>query len=201
MRSRTVRALGFLTLLALLAGCSSTDGAPTVTGATDQAPERLPDFADPEDLEMAVVSFGECVEESFPIVIRFRTEPFSGMSTEVGSQHEDEGDQVDMVVAECMGQLDLERRMGVYQSTYPISSDDRYQVLEEFISCADAISPEISGLVSEANLGSENAVTDLVSGLRPSDLTADELIGVSDCYSEMTGPEQVFSEGHPWFTP
>jgi hypothetical protein len=201
MQSRSVRALWFATLLALLASCASTDGAPTVTGATDRAPVRLPDFTDPEDLEKAVVSFGECVEEIFPIVIRFRPDPFSGMSTEVGSQREDEGDDVDMVVAECMGQLDLERRLGVYQSTYPISSADRQQVLDEFISCADAVLPEISELVSEANLDSESSVTDFVSGFRPSDGPADEIVGVSDCYSDMTGPERVFSEGHPWFIP
>jgi hypothetical protein len=58
------------------------------------APERLPDFNDPAELERAVVSFGECVEQSFPIVIRFRAEAFNGMSTEVSSQTEEAGERV-----------------------------------------------------------------------------------------------------------
>jgi hypothetical protein len=165
------------------------------------APERLPDFNAPEDLERAVVSFGTCVEQSFPIVIRFRADAFNGMSTEVSSQNEEDDERVESVTAECKAQLDLERRVSVYQSEYPISPAHRRQMVDEFISCALTISPEISSRVSEANLDSETAVTDFVSELHPQDLSQDELIGVSDCHSEMTGPEWVFAEGHPWFTP
>lgn len=63
------------------------------------------------------------------------------------------------------------------------------------------MSPEISSLVSEANLESETAVADFLSELHTQDLTQAELVGVSDCQSEMTGPALVFAEGHPWFTP
>lgn len=169
--------------------------------ATDMAPERLPDFNDPAELESAVVSFGECVEQSFPIVIRFRADAFNGMSTEVSSQSEEDGERVESVTAECKAQLDLEQRLSVYQSEYPISPADRRQLVDEFISCTLRVSPEIASRVSEANLDSETAVMDFVSELHPQHLTQDELIGVSDCHSEMTGPEWVFAEGHPWFTP
>jgi hypothetical protein len=165
------------------------------------APERLPDFNDSAELERAVVSFGECVEQSFPIVIRFRAEAFNGMSTEVSSQTEEAGERVENVTGECKAQLDLERRLSVYQSEYPISPADRRQLVDEFISCALGVSPEISSRVSEASLDSETAVMSFVSELRPQDLTQNELIGVSDCHSEMTGPEWVFADGHPWFTP
>jgi hypothetical protein len=108
---------------------------------------------------------------------------------------------VEKVTAECTAQLDLERRLSVYQSENPISPADRRRLVNEFISCAIAVSPEISTRVSEASLDSETAVMSFVSELHPQDLTQGELIAVSDCQSEMTGPEWVFAEGHPWFTP
>ena len=200
MTGRPFLSLCLVGLLTLLAGCSSEDGSPRITAATDLAPERLPDFSDPAELERAVVSFGECVEQSFPIVIRFRAEAFNGMSTEVSSQTEEAGEQVENVTAECKAQLDLERRLSAYQSEYPISPADRRRLVDAFISCALGVSPEISSRVSEASLDSETAVTSFLSELHPQDLTQDELIGVSDCHSEMTGPEWVFAEGHPWFT-
>ena len=43
-------------LIALVVGCASRDGTPTVTGATDRAPVRLPDFDGPGELERAVTS-------------------------------------------------------------------------------------------------------------------------------------------------
>jgi hypothetical protein len=201
MTGRSLLSLWLVGLLTLLAGCSSVDGSTRITGATDIAPERLPDFNDPEELAGAVVSFGECVEKSFPIVIRFKADAFNGMSTEVSSQSEEDGERVESVTAECKAQLDLERRLSVYQSEYPISSADRRRMVDGFISCALAVSLEISSRVSEANLDSETAVMDFVSELHPQDLTQDELIGVSDCHSEMTGPELVFAEGHLWFAP
>jgi hypothetical protein len=201
MTGRASLSLWLVGLLTLLAGCTSEDGSPRITGATAIAPERLPDFNDPAELERAVVSFGECVEQSFPIVVRFRADAFNGMSTEVSSQSKEDDDRVESVTAECKSQLDLERRLGVYQSEYPISPADRRQLVDVFVSCALMISPEISSRVSEANLDSETAVMDFVSELDPQDLTQDGLIGMSDCHSEMTGPEWVFADGHPWFTP
>lgn len=187
----------------LLAGCAS-DAAPTViTTATDRATTRLPDFGDPGELEDALLSFGECVEKSFPIVMRFRADAFIGLTTEAGSQRKEDGERVDGEVADCSEQLDLERRLSAYQSEHPISAADQRELVEDFISCAGAISPEMSDLVSGTNLSSYNSVMRFVSELWPQNagLTAGELIAVSDCQSEMTGPERVFSEGHPWFTP
>jgi hypothetical protein len=44
-----------------------------------------------------------------------------------------------------------------------------------------------------------NFVSALVTG--NAGLPVDELVGLSECESEMTGPRLVFSDGHPWFTP
>lgn len=187
--------------MTLLAGCSSEVESPRVTAATDAVPERLPDFNDPAELEAAVVSFGECVEQSFPIVIRFRADPFDGMSTEVASQREEDGERVDSVTAECKAQLDLERRLNAYRAEHPMSVAERRRLVDEFASCARTMSPEVSSLVTEANLDSETAVADFLSGLHTHDLTQAELVGVGNCQSEMTGPALVFAEGHPWFTP
>jgi hypothetical protein len=135
--------------------------------------------------------------------MRFRADPFNGLSTEVGSQRKEDGGQVDRVVAGCMGDLDLDRRLSVYQGEHPISPADQRELVDDFISCASKISTEISELVSEANLDSQTSVMGFVSELHPHNagLTGNELIAVSDCHSEMTGPERVFSNGHFWFTP
>lgn len=141
------------------------------------------------------------MEDSFPIVIRFRADAFDGMYTEVASQREEDGERVEIVTAECKAQFDLERRLSAYQVKYPVSPADRRQVVDEFISCALGVSPEISSRVSEANLDSEAAVMDFVFGLHALDLTGDQLASVSDCQLEMNGPEWVYAEGHSWFTP
>jgi len=174
-----------------------------ITGATDRASTRLPNFGDPEELEETLVALGECVEKRFPIVMRFRADAFIGLTTEVGSQREEDGERIDSEVADCMGHFDLERRLSAYLSEHAISGADQRKLVEDFISCARAVSPEVSDLVSEAALNSHNSVMTFLSELRPQNevLPADELIAVSDCESEMTGPERVFSEGHPWFTP
>lgn len=199
----TSRALAGLWLIGMLtlAGCSSESEPTRITAATDAVPEPLPDFNDSAELEEAVASFGECVEQSFPIVIRFRADPFDGMSTEVASQREEDGELVDSVTAECNAQLDLDRRLNAYQAEHPMSAAERRQLVDGFVSCARRMSPEVSRLVSEANLDSETAVADFLSELHANDLTQEELVGVSHCQSEMTGPAMVFAEGHPWFTP
>ena len=201
MKGRAVRALPLAVILALAAGCTGDSEITVTTEATDRVSTRLPNFGDPGELEEALVAFGECVEESFPIVMRFRADAFIGLATEVGSQRREDGDRVDSEVADCMGQFDLDRRLSAYQSEHPISPADQRQLVEDFISCASTISPEMSDLVSGANLSSHNSVMSFISELLNAGLTGDELIAVSDCEAEMTGPERVFSEGHPWFTP
>lgn len=187
--------------MVLVAGCIGDSATVVTTAATDRVSTRLPNFGDPGELEDALVAFGECVEESFPIVMRFRADAFIGLTTEVGSQHREDGDRVDSEVADCMGQFDLDRRLSAYQSEHPISAADQRRLVEDFISCASTISPEMSELVNEANLSSHSSVMGFISELLNAGLTGDELIAVSDCEAEMTGPERVFSEGHPWFTP
>lgn len=198
-----MRAYALAVILVLVAGCTGDSGTTVTTSATDRASTRLPNLGDAAELEDALVAFGECVEASFPIVMRFRADAFIGLTTEVGSQHSEDGDRVDSEVADCMGQFDLDRRLSAYQSEHPISADDQRQLIEDFVSCASTISPEMSDLVSGANLRSHNSVMVFISELGPQNagLPGEELIAVSDCESEMTGPERVFSEGHPWFTP
>ena len=149
-------------MLALLAGCSSEAESPRITAATDAVPERRPDFNDSAELEAAVASFGECVEQSFPIVIRFRADPFDGMSTEVASQREEDGERVDSVTAECKAQLELERRLSAYQAEHPMSAVERRRLVDDFVSCVRTMSPEVSSLVTEANLDSETAMADFL---------------------------------------
>jgi hypothetical protein len=188
-------------LLVAVVGCTSA--TPTViTASTDRAVARLPDLEDPGELEEALVSFGKCVEESFPIVMRFRADPFVGLSTEVGSQRKEDGDRVDDVVANCMAQLDLDRRLSVYQSEHPASPDQQGELLDDFISCASGISTEISDRVSESNLDF-GSVMGFVAEVGPptAGLPGEDLVAVTKCMEEITGPERVFMNGHPWFTP
>ena len=189
-------------LLLAVVGCSGATRT-VITASSDVAPVRLPEFEGPAELEEALVSFGECVEESFPIAMRFRADSFIGLTTAVGSQREEDGDSVDRVVDACSGKVDLDRRLAVYQGEHPISPAEQLGLVDDFISCATAVSPAIAERVSEADLDSLVSVDTLMSDMDPhSDgLTGGELIAVSDCHSEITGPERVFSEGHAWFTP
>jgi hypothetical protein len=143
------------------------------------------------------------VEVSFPIVMRFRTDPFLGLSTEVGSQRKEEGDRVDRVVAQCMARLDLDRRLSVYQLAHPMSSADELELVDNFVLCARATSSAVADLVSEASLDSYDSVVAFVTALTPpnSGLPPHVLFAVSDCQQQMTGPTRVFRDGHPWFTP
>lgn len=197
---RLVNAM-FVMLLLALAGCAQEGGSPRITAASDQAPERLSDFVDSSELQSAVEAFGHCVEDDFPIVIRFRPEPFNGITTDVASQRMDEDDAVQMVTAKCMAQLDLQRRLSAYQSAHPLSPADLHRLIDEFVSCASDISVEIGARASEANLSSHQSVMRFVGDLNSRGFTSDELVGVSDCEAEMIGPEWVFDEGHPWYTP
>jgi hypothetical protein len=202
MTGRVVRGVLPAAFFVLLVGCTR-DAEPTViTASSDRAATRLPNFGDPGELEETLVAFGECVEKSFPIVMRFRADAFIGLTTDVGSQREEDGERVDSVVTDCMGQFDLERRLSAYQSEHPSSAADRRELVEDFITCASAVSPEMSDLFAGTELSSHGDVMKFLSELRPQRaLTEGELGAVSDCESEITGPERVFSEGHPWFTP
>lgn len=202
MTGRAIRGFLLAAFLLHLVGCTPDTEPTVITAAADRASTRLPDFGNPGELEETLVAFGECVEKSFPIVMRFRADAFIGLTTEVGSQRQEDGERVDSVVADCMGRFDLARRLGAYQSEHPISAVDQRELVDDFMSCASAISPEMSDLVAGTEISSHNDVMTFLFELRPpSAFTEDGLIAISDCESEMTGPEHVFSEGHPWFTP
>ena len=125
------------------------------------------------------------------------------METGIGSQHEEDGDQVDRVAAECNAELDLDRRLGVYQGEHPITPADQQKLVEDFITCAETVSPGMADRVAAANLDTQTAVDSFVSALVPqsSGFSRAELVAVSDCRAEMTGPQMVFDDGYPWFTP
>jgi hypothetical protein len=203
----TARAILAMTAVTFLMAACTTDVAQqqrvVVSAESPRVVDRLPDFAGPEELEAALHSFGECVEQSFPIAMRFRVEPFVGLTTDVGSQREDDGDRVDSVVADCMGAQDLDRRLSVYQAEHMVTAGQDRQIVGEFASCVSSISTEISELVAQVDLVSQEDVSRFVSELARGndDPTGDELIAVSGCFDEMAGPEIVFSDGYPWFTP
>jgi hypothetical protein len=205
MKRQVFGAVWLAALLFLVSGCTSGEVTPTIktTAAGNEATARLPDLAGPAELEDALMSFGECVEESFPIAMRFSVETFTGLETEVGSLHEEDGDRVDNVTAECNARLDLDRRLGVYQGEHSITPTDRQKLVEDFISCAVNVSPEVAELVAQADLDTQTDVETFMLDMHPqrSGLTGAELVAVSDCHSEMTGPRMVFNDGYPWFTP
>lgn len=204
MRHGAKGASWLVAAIVLFAGCASdTADSLVVTTASGPAPTRLPDLAGQEELEAALVSFGECVEESFPIAIRFRTDVFIGVEYSVGSQTEAESDEVDAVTTACDRQLDLDRRLSAYQGEHDVSQTERDMLVSEFVACVEAVSAEVAERVSEANLQTLDDVMRYTSALHPlnSGLTGQELSGISECQSEITGPEMVFGDGHPWFTP
>lgn len=204
MKCRRLGTSSLIAVLVLLAGCASdTTEVTVVTTASDPAPKPLPDLAGPEELEETLISYGECVEETFPIVIRFRTDAFIGLETDVLFQSESDGDLVDAVTSECDARFDLDRRLSAYHGQHELSQSDRQKLVDEFVSCVKTVSPEVSDRVSEAGLQTLGDVNTYISALHPlnSGLTEYELGGISECQSDMTGPERVFAEGHPWFTP
>jgi hypothetical protein len=204
MTARAILAMTAVTVFMTACGTNvSQQQRVVVSAASPRVVERLPDFAGPEELEAALHSFGECVEQSFPIAMRFRLDPFVGLSTEVGSQQQDDGDRVDTVVADCMGAQDLDRRLSVYQAERMVTAGQENQLAREFASCASSLSTEVSELVARVDLVTQEDVSQFVSVLNPrdADLTNDDLIAVSRCLDEMTGPEIVFSDGYPWFAP
>jgi hypothetical protein len=192
-----------IALLVTLGACSEGAAQDVPTTVGDVAAVRLPNLDDPEALESTIVGFAECVEESFPIVVRFRPGAFIGMTTEVGSQHREDGQLVEAAVADCSAEFDVDRRINVYQMANPISEDQDLDLVAGFVACAANISPTMSKLISQTSLRSHTSIGSFLSELSPVDagLTADELVAASDCASEVTGPAQVFAEGHNWFTP
>jgi hypothetical protein len=169
----------------------------------DVVPVRLPDLDGPAALESTIVGFAECVEGSFPIVVRFRPDAFIGMETEAASQYQEEGQLVEAAVADCSAQVDLDRRIAAYQIAYPISEAQDRELVAGFVACVSGVSSTMSELVSEASLPSHTSTGSFLSGLSPGDagLTADELVAATDCAADMVGPNHVFAAGHRWFTP
>lgn len=160
----------------------------------------LPDFESAGELEQAVLLFGECVEESFPIVIRFRGDPFLGLYTEVGSQDAGDGDLVDSVTATCTRDLDLDRRLSAYQEDSPLSLADEERLVDEFEACAAGLSELANEAVVEAELDSYESIVQLeVELFEIPGLSNDDLIGISDCARSLVGPERIFADGHEWF--
>ena len=185
-----------------LGGSGAADGETNPTIAINNEPAiALPDFGSPGELEQALISYGECVEESFPIAMRFRVDPFVGLYTEIDSQREDEGDLVDQVAATCLRRLDLDRRLSVYMQEHPLSPADESELVAEFVSCANSVSPAAADFVSATSLDSLDSVTRLIIELVPSggDVPMDDLLALSECEVAITGPRRVFDDGHPWF--
>jgi hypothetical protein len=198
---RRVSRLSVLLGIALAACSAPNTGGPMVTTTGVPGPAvTLGDFGSSAELIQALVAYGECVEQRFPIIIRFRADPFIGLSTQIGSQREDEGDLVDEVAEVCNRRLDLDRRISAYQVEHPLSSEDEDKLVAEFISCAGALSPAVAESVASANLETLDSVERFISILSPHDLSSQDLIALSDCDQEMTGPEWVFTDGYPWFT-
>lgn len=180
-----------------------TDGETKVTTSDNNEPEiALPDFESTGELEQALISYGECVEESFPIAMRFRVDPFVGLYTEIGSQREEEGDLVDQVDATCNRRLDLDRRISLYMVENPLSPADESKLVDEFVSCADTVSATAADAVSTANLDSLDSVAKFIIDLVPEagELSTDDLFSLGDCEQSISGPRRVFDDGHPWFT-
>ncbi|MGB8360767.1 MAG: hypothetical protein WCE80_05155, partial [Acidimicrobiia bacterium] len=138
-----------------------------------------------------------------PIAMRFRVDTFTGLETTVGSLHKEDSDRVDRVAAECNARLDLDRRLGVYQREHPLTPSHRQKLVDDFITCAQKVSAEMANRVAEANLDTQTAIERFMSALHPhtSELSGAELVAISDCHAEMTGPQTVFDDGYPCFTP
>lgn len=174
-----------------------------VTAGGGPPPVSLPNFTGPEDLERAMFAFGACVERSFPISMRFRTDPYVGYSTAVGSLREEDGDRVDEVTAVCMARTDLDRRLGVFQINHPLTPEQDREIAAAFVVCVEAVSPELADRVSRLDIDDQEDVGKVMMNLRSGEYggNGDDLVAVSECQEEMTGPEHVFADGHPWFRP
>lgn len=187
----------------LIAGCTSPIVTRTVvTASSDIGVTRQPDVVTPAELESVLLEFGECVESSFPIAIRFRLDHFVALETEVGSLLMEEGDEVDRVYAECSAESDLDRRISVYQQRNPLSPEGNRTIASEFVKCVGRVSSRAADSVADAGITSYNSAEAYVASLGPvgGGFSSDELIAISQCRSAMLGAEVVFDEGHPWFT-
>ncbi len=199
------RSLLLIFAIALLAAActqAETEGSVRVTAAGGNVPAQ-PDIESPEELEALFIEFGECVEEGFPITMRFRTDHFVGFETEIGSRLESEGDAVDRAYAGCSNRLDLDRRISAYQSANPLTPQGDKTLAAEFVACVSNISSGAATRVADANIDTYEAAERFVfsTGTMTTGLNREELLGISACISETVGEQRVFADGHPWFRP
>jgi hypothetical protein len=189
---------------------ASDAGNVTVTTLTrDGSSLESPSGIDPPDtgaeLEQLLIAYAQCVEESFPIAIRFKTDPFFGMSIDVASRFENEGDLVDSVVESCKSDLALDERTLSYQTANPVTPEEEKEAVTEFAACIAGISDWASEAISEATLdtiGSLSAIQDEMYLAVTTDAQLQDLFDVGECYqATLFGAVRVFAEGHDWYVP
>lgn len=194
-----------LLIVLALVGCSHSTvdadnvDAVRITAAVPPGRE-LPDFSDASELEHAVVAFAQCVEKSFPIAVRFRVDPFLGLSTEVASQRKEEGDAVDRVSAACNARFDLDRRLSAFQTAHPVTPEQDRALASDYVDCVKSVSAQVAVSLVDAAPTSYEDVLRFASTLDPTNVPPPTLVAVSACQAELEGTRQVFSTGHPWFT-
>jgi len=214
--------VGILVMLVVVAGCSqssqpsgeasiaSFDGADvdtvTVTAVTSAEqrgadPSGIDAPSTPAELEQLLIAYAQCVEKSFPIVIRFRTDPFFGVSTGVSSRLEN--DPVESVVESCKTELDLDDRTLAYQTANPVTPGEEQATVEEFTACVAGISDWAEGLISDASLDTIGSLADIQDEMYlavTSDAHIEDLIDVGECYEfALFGVAREFAEGHAWY--
>jgi len=157
------------------------------------------------ELEQLLIAYAQCVEESFPIAIRFKTEPFFGLSTEVASRLENEGVLVSAVVESCKSDLALDEMTLAYQTANPVTPEQEKEAVAQFSVCVAGISDWTSQAISEATLdtiGSLSSIQDDMYLMLTGDAQLQDLIDVGECYQfALFGVVRVFAEGHDWYVP
>ncbi len=188
---------------------SETRSAPVTTGPVGVSPDEtdltVDTPTDPARLEQLLVAYARCIEKSFPVVIRFRVDPFFGVNTEVASRLESEGDLVTTVVDSCSRRLDLDAKLGAYQTSNPVTPEQERKAVAEFVSCAAEISDWTAGILSDANLDTIESISDIQDQMyieAASHENLQDLADVGECYLQaLFGEPRVFSDGHDWFQP
>lgn len=201
----------------LLSACASSgvQAGAAVTGGTNSAETEVtsigrdtsqgPDVAPttPGELEQLITAFARCVEASFPIVLRFRIDPYTGLTIAVIQQRESEGEAAADVQADCVAKLALDSNIQAYELAHPVSLQAEQEIVAEFVKCAGLVSDRVREILREIPVDTLESVSSVLQALSLGEvddgLIADQ-VAVTECMENARyGPERVFAEGHPWF--
>jgi hypothetical protein len=155
----------------------------------------LPAAPSDDRLEQTIVAFARCLAREANVTIRYRLDPFDGMSysIQIPGAGRDDAERGTALEETCQEETSLDIVVTAYQAGNPLLPDDIAGLLAEFRACVASTSPAVEATIPElATLEDVGRFVAESMGTLP---TEDWML-LSDCeQSTVYGPEHSYPVG------